>query len=144
MAQASKPDPAVDAYLAGIVNESRRADCVALIDMMRKASGHEPKMWGTMVGFGDFHYRYESGREGDTFLIGFASRKPDLTLYLGACFAARMETKESLGKLGKHKCGKGCLYLRRLGDVDLVELRRMMAEAVKRTRKMAAPRKSEP
>src|ERR1700761_534992 len=103
-----KSDAAVDAYLAGIPNESRRADCLTLIEMMRKASKHEPKMWGTMVGFGDLHYRYESGREGDTFLLGFASRKPDLTLYLGACFA---DQAPSLDELGAYKCGKGCLYI---------------------------------
>src|SRR5262245_46831405 len=129
----AKPlDPAVAKFLAGIADESRRADCVTLIDLMRKATKHEPKMWGPMVGFGDVHYRYESGHEGDTFLLGFASRKPDLTLYLGACFAA--ETSE-LDQLGKHKCGKGCLYIRRLEDVDCAALRRLLAVAVTRNKK---------
>jgi Domain of unknown function (DU1801) len=128
-------DPAVDAYLVGIVNESRRADCITLIELMRKASGHEPRMWGTMVGFGDLHYRYESGREGDTFLVGFASRKPDLTLYLGACLA---DLTPALAGLGKHTLSKGCLYIRRLEDVDLAVLRRALAASVKRNRMAAA------
>jgi hypothetical protein len=136
-----KSDPAVDAYLAGIVNEARRADCVTLIEMMRKATKHEPKMLGTMVGFGDLHYRYESGREGDTFLLGFASRKPDLTLYLGACLA---DLAPSLVGLGKHTLSKGCLYIRRLEDVDLAVLRRALADAAQRNRKMAAPRDTDP
>jgi uncharacterized protein DUF1801 len=136
-----KSDPAVDAYLAGIVNEARRADCVTLIEMMRKATKHEPKMWGTMVGFGDLHYRYESGREGDTFLLGFASRKPDLTLYLGACLA---DLAPSLVGLGKHTLSKGCLYIRRLEDVDLAVLRRALAAAAQRNRQMAAPRDTDP
>jgi hypothetical protein len=130
-----KLDPAVDAYLAGIPNESRRADCVTLIEMMRKASKHEPRMWGTMVGFGDLHYRYESGREGDTFLIGFASRKPDLTLYLGACMAV---DKKSFDALGTHKCGKGCLYIRKLEDIDLAVLNRLLIESIDRNKKNAA------
>jgi hypothetical protein len=130
-----KLDPAVDKFLAAIANEERRTDCVQLVDLMRKATGCEPKMWGTMVGFGDLHYRYESGREGDTFLLGFANRKPDLTLYLGACFAAE---EQDLGSLGKHKCGKGCLYIRRLADVDLAALRKILAAAAKRNEATAA------
>jgi hypothetical protein len=139
-AKPKKLDPAVDKFLAGIASEERRTDCTALIDMMRKATKHEPKMWGTMVGFGSVHYRYASGHEGDTFLLGFASRKPDLTLYLGACFQAE---QSSLSELGKHKRGKGCLYIRRLADVDLAALRRLLATAVNRNKAWAAERHPE-
>jgi hypothetical protein len=136
----SELDPAVETYLARIADETRRADCVTLIDMMRKTTKHEPKMWGTMVGFGDLHYRYATGHEGDTFLLGFASRKPDLTLYLGACFAA---TTPELDALGKHKCGKGCLYIRRLEDVDLAALRRLLATALTRNKEWVAKQKAD-
>ncbi|HEY9102187.1 MAG TPA: hypothetical protein VIM95_08900, partial [Chitinimonas sp.] len=80
-------DAELAAYLAALPSEDRRNDCMALIAMMREATGAPPRMWGTMVGFGEYHYRYESGHEGDTFLIGFASRKADLTLYLGCDLA---------------------------------------------------------
>jgi uncharacterized protein YdhG (YjbR/CyaY superfamily) len=101
---------------------------------MRKATGAEPKMWGTsIVGFGKYHYVYESGREGDWFLAGFSPRKQSLTLYL---MGGLSRFAELLSKIGKHKTGKGCLYINKLQDVDLPTLRRLVEASVKNARKM--------
>jgi hypothetical protein len=132
-------DAGVSEFLAGLTDPERKQDCIALIEMMKKASKCAPKMWGSMVGFGDLHYRYESGREGDTFLLGFASRKPELTLHLGC--GLQMHGKW-LEQLGKHKAGKGCLYLRRLADVDLDVLRNLLADAAAANAKMAVKPKT--
>ena len=121
-------EASVDAYLAAITDESRRKDCEALIRLMAKASGHGPKMWGTgIVGFGSYHCKYESGREGDSCLTGFASRKGDISVYLMASFPAH---DELLPKLGKHKMGKGCLYIRQLTDIDPKVLEQLVAGSV--------------
>ncbi len=94
--------------------------------MMRELTGEEPKLWGpSVIGFGTRHYRYESGREGDIFAAGFASRKPDLVLYMG-CFGGL--TADAVARLGKCKAGKGCLYIRSLKDIDLAVLRKMLAD----------------
>lgn len=120
-------DASVEAYLATITDEARRRDCDALAKLMAKASKLPPKMWGTaIVGFGSYHYKYESGREGDACLVGFSSRKGDISLY---GLNAAPDHDELLAKLGKHKAGKGCLYLRNLGDVDLKVLEKLVAEA---------------
>ena len=98
--------------------EARAADCRALAAVMQRASGHPPRMWGRMVGFGDHHYVYDSGREGDIFEIGFASGaggKGDISLYLNVTGAERSAL---LARLGKHREGKGCVYIKRLSDVD--------------------------
>ena len=98
--------------------EARAADCRALAALMQRVTGHPPKMWGRMVGFGHHHYVYDSGREGDTFEIGFASGasgKGDISLYLSADAADRAAL---LAQLGKHREGKGCVYIKRLADVD--------------------------
>ena len=114
-------------YLASIESEPRRTDCEALSKLMTKATKQPPKMWGTsIVGFGSYHYKYESGREGDSCLVGFSSRKSDITLYL-ADFPGR---EELLAELGKHKLGKGCLYVHRLSDVNPKVLERIVRDAV--------------
>jgi hypothetical protein len=118
-------EASVDSYLAAIGDESRRKDCAALARLMSKATQQKPVMWGTsIVGFGRYHYTYESGREGDSCLVGFSSRKSDISLYLLADFPGR---DELLARLGKHKTGKGCLYIRNLGDVDLEILEQLVA-----------------
>jgi hypothetical protein len=113
----TKPTPAsVEAFVQAIDDPKRREDCLTLVALMKKVTKCEPKMWGSsIVGFGDHHYRYESGREGDTFILGFSPRKDAITVYLCAGIERFSETLE---KLGKHKTGKGCLYIRRLDDVD--------------------------
>jgi len=119
---------AVKAFIDSIEDPARQADCRALLALAKRAvRGETPRLWpGGMVGVGDFHYRYASGREGDTFLVGFSPRKAALTIYLG-CDLARYEPL--LAKLGKFKHGKGCLYLRSLADVDERVLLQLMTEA---------------
>ena len=118
----------VESYLAAIQDETRRRDCEALARLMSKATKEKPKMWGTgIVGFGSYHYKYESGREGDPCLTGFSSRKGDISIYLVAEFPGR---EALLAKLGKHKTGKGCLYIRALGDVDANVLAQLVVGAV--------------
>jgi hypothetical protein len=121
-------EASVDAYLAAIDGEERRNDCAALARLMAKATKFPPKMWGTsVVGFGSYHYKYESGREGDSCLTGFSSRKGDISVYLTTSVLAQADL---LAKLGRHKTGKGCLYIRRLAEIDLDVLERLVAGAV--------------
>ena len=115
-------------YLAAIEDEGRRKDCAALCELMAKATKQPPKMWGTsIVGFGSYHYRYESGREGDTCLVGFSSRKGDISVY---GLAGSPEREELLAMLGKYKTGKGCLYIRKLSDIDLKILGQLVASSI--------------
>jgi len=127
MAKANKTqlsDISVESYYAAISDPSRRADCEALAAMMQKATGEPAKMWGPgIVGFGSYHYKYESGREGDMCKLGFASRKDAMALY-GLGIEANADL---VAKLGKHKAGKGCLYIRKLDDVDTKVLKQMLA-----------------
>ncbi len=121
-------EASVDAYLAAIVDEMRRKDCQVLADLMAKAVKQPAKMWGTsIVGFGSYHYIYESGREGDSCLTGFSSRKGDISIYLVGSYPGQ---EELLTRLGKHKMGKGCLYVRRLSDVDVKVLEQLIVSAV--------------
>ncbi|RTL37427.1 MAG: DUF1801 domain-containing protein [Burkholderiales bacterium] len=115
--------------------EARAQDCRALSALMQRVSGHPPRLWGRLVGFGHHHYVYDSGREGDTFEIGFASGaggKGELSLYLHLQGFAQSEAL--LARLGKHRQGKGCLYLKRLSDVDLTVLEDLCAAAVRQRR----------
>lgn len=118
----------VEAFLDRAAVGDRRADCATLVEMMRAATGEEPVMWGPgIVGFGRYRYQYESGRKGEFLLIGFSPRKSDLTLYIMPGFD---RYPELMARLGKHKTGKSCLYLKKLADVDLAVLRELMAESV--------------
>jgi hypothetical protein len=121
-------EASVESYLSAIEDETRRKDCEALAKLMARATKEKPKMWGTsIVGFGSYHYKYESGREGDSCMAGFSSRKGDISLYLLASFPGR---EELLSKLGKHKAGKGCLYIGRMSDVDPKVLEQLVARSV--------------
>jgi len=127
----------VEAFLDGIADEARRADCRALVAMMREITGAEPKLWGaSIVGFGTYHYRYASGHEGDTCLAGFSPRKKELTLYL---LPGLDRFRPLLDRLGRHREGKGCLYLRRLADVDTAALHELVAASVAEARRMYPP-----
>jgi len=118
----------VDAYLAAIGDEARRQDCEALVALMRQVTTYDPVMWGSsIVGFGSYHYRYDSGHEGDACLVGLSSRKVDISIYLMAGFAGQ---DELLARLGKHRMGKACLYVRRLSDIDVGVLRALVAGSV--------------
>ena len=121
-------DVSVESYLSAIEDDTRRTDCETLARLMTKATQEQPTMWGTsIVGFGSYHYKYDSGREGDSPLIGYSSRKGDITLYLESSFPGY---EEFLSKLGKHKTGKGCLYIRQLSDVDQNVLKQLIVDSV--------------
>ena len=113
--------------------EQKRKDAFELLKLMEDFTGYEPKMWGpSIIGFGSYHYRYESGREGDTCATGFAARKGDISIYLTAGFPGQ---DELLAKLGRHKMGKACLYVRRLADVDPKVLEALVAGSVAEVRR---------
>lgn len=118
----------VEQFLNTIPDEQKRQDCYTILELMNQVTGMEPRMWGSsIVGFGSYHYKYDSGREGDAILAGFSPRKQNLTIYNMGGF----ESEDLLQKLGKHTTGKGCLYIKRLDDVDLPTLRRLIEESVK-------------
>lgn len=126
--QKTKPHTGnVGDFLAQVEDPGKRADSQVLVDLLSTVSGHEPVLWGTMIGFGQYHYKYASGHEGDSFRIGFAPRKGDISLYtLVAYDGAAQERQDALlARLGKHKAGKSCLYVRRLDDIDLGVLREL-------------------
>ncbi len=115
-------------YLDAIPDAARRQDCEALASMMERVTGAPAVMWGTgIVGFGSYRYKYDSGREGDAPLAAFASRKGDISVYLSCDAPAQEALRE---RLGRHKMGKSCLYLRRLDDVDQAVLEQMVREAM--------------
>ncbi len=119
----------VEKFLNGIKDQQTREDCFTIVEIMKQATKSEPKMWGSsIVGFGNYHYKYESGREGDWFLAGFSPRKQNLTLYIMAGFARH---DELMRKLGKHKTGKSCLYVKRLADVNVPTLKKLIQESIK-------------
>ena len=122
----------VDEFIKGIPDATRRADAVTLLKLMQSASREQPKMWGpSIIGFGSRHYKYDSGREGDMPLIAFSPRKSATVLYsvLGSDDAEKLLTC-----LGKHTTGKGCLYVKRLSDVDSNVLKTLITKAVARAR----------
>ncbi len=122
-------DQDVEQFLNAIEDEQKRKDSFILLELMRQVTGMEPKMWGSsIVGFGSYHYKYESGREGDTILAGFSPRKQNLTIYHMSGFD---QYDQLLEKLGKYTTGKGCLYIKRLADVDLPTLKFLIEESFK-------------
>ena len=131
--KATRVSPA--AFIARVASEQQRKDSRELIAMMRAVTGKPPKMWGpSIVGFGTRHYVYESGREGDVCLAGFSPRKSSLVLYIGPVLAH----KTLMSKLGSYKTGKGCLYIKRLDDVDRAVLKKLVAKGVAETRRRYA------
>src|SRR5688500_4404017 len=129
-------DASVEGFLNGIKDDTKRDDAFQILEMMKKVTKNEPKMWGTsIIGFGDYHYKYESGREGDYFLTGFSPRKQNLTLYILGGFD---EHGELLNKLGKYTLRKGCLYIKNLEDVDPKVLKELVARSVKKMAKTYA------
>ncbi|MDQ3121959.1 MAG: DUF1801 domain-containing protein [Actinomycetota bacterium] len=119
-------EPAVRAYLDGVSSPRRRRDAVTMIDLARRATGEEPRMWGTIVGFGEYHYKYESGREGDAPAAGFAARKTATTVYVADGVGAY---RDLLVKLGPHTTGVGCIYAKDLTTVDLEILETIVARS---------------
>lgn len=125
----TKPtDASVLEFLQNVADERKRQDAFAVLELMREVTGEEPKMWGSsIVGFGSYHYKYASGREGDAPLTGFSPRKQNLTIYITPGFE---HYQEQLAKLGKHTTGQSCLYVKRLSDIDLDVLREIVADSV--------------
>lgn len=114
-------------FLNTIEDESKRKDAFTIMEMMQESTGAPPKMWGaSIIGFGTTRYKYASGQEGDWMKIGFSPRKQNLTLYLGGIDSHG----EILERLGKHSCGKGCLYIKKLKDVDVEALRELIAKSI--------------
>lgn len=124
----------VDEFLQRVDNAQQRADAYQIVALMREITGEEPVMWGpSIVGFGSYHYRYASGHEGDSPITGFSPRKGNTVVYLSDGFE---EHSDLLSRLGKHKTGKVCLYLKRLGDVDQGVLRELVQRSVEHMRRM--------
>ena len=123
----------VAAFVKAIKDEKRRKDFAAIIELVKKNTGLEPKMWGTaIVGFGSYHYKYETGREGDAPLTGLASRANAITLYVGTAFEKR---DELLAKFGKHKASGGCVHIQKLEDIDTTVLVKMVKNCINHYKK---------
>jgi hypothetical protein len=122
-------DESVEGFLNSVAEEQKRADCFEILELMKQVTKETPKMWGSsIVGFGSYHYKGASGREGDWMLTGFSPRKQNLTLYIMGGFDLHQEL---LKKLGKYKTSVGCLYIKKLDDVDREVLKELVAESVR-------------
>jgi hypothetical protein len=120
-------DQDVVTFLNGVADENKRQACFTVMELMEEVTEAEPKMWGdSIVGFGSYHYKYKSGREGDWFLTGFSPRKQNLTLYIMSGFS---DYDDLLKDLGKYKTGKSCLYINKIEDVDLEVLRELVKQS---------------
>jgi hypothetical protein len=130
----TKPtEVSAESHIAAIANEEQRNDAQTLVALMRRVTKQEPRMWGpSIVGFGSYHYKYASGHEGDSALAAFAVRGSELVVYIAAGFEGR---DVLLAKLGKHKTGKVCVYIRRLANVDLKVLETLVARSVADTKR---------
>lgn len=124
--QATSAD--VETFLSAIADPARQADCRDLASLMQQVTGEAPVLWSSaMVGFGRYSYRYESGRSGEWFIVGFSPRKADLTLYMMSGFDAEPEL---MATLGKYKIGKSCLYVKKLADIDRPRLKSLLERSV--------------
>ncbi len=127
-------------FINAVKDETKRKDSFSLIELIKEQTGFEPKLWGpSIVGFGSYHYKYESGHEGDSPLVAFSPRASAITLYLSGHFEKR---DEFLEKLGKHKTDKGCIYIKNLDSINIVILQKMIINHIKHIREMY-PDKSE-
>src|SRR5262245_32718328 len=125
-------------FIDKVESESKRKDSHELVAMMRDITGEPPKMWGpSIVGFGRYHYRYASGHEGEICLTGFSPRSSALVLYLGP----GIHDEKLAAKLGKHKRGKGCLYIKKLDDVDRAVLRKLIEHSISEIEKLVAAKR---
>lgn len=136
----TETDASVAKYLGAIADPTRRADCEALAKLFTTATKFPPKMWGpSIVGFGSYHYRYESGREGDACLVGFSARKGEISVY---GLNAAPDSAKLIAAIGKHKAGKGCVYIKSLADVDLKVLAKLVSGAAAATARKHASGKA--
>ena len=131
--QKTKPTKVTaESHIAAMANEEQRTDAQRLVVLMRKVTKQEPRMWGpSIVGFGTYHYKYASGHEGDSALAAFAVRGRELVVYIAPAFVGR---DVLLAKLGEHKIGKVCVYIRRLANVDLKVLEKLVARSIAETK----------
>ena len=137
-AKTKETGTSVESFLGDIEDEARRRDARVFLDLMKRITGESPKMWGSgIVGFGKYHYRYESGHEGDTCLTGFAPRKNEFSIYLNGTYFPGLDEKRQrlLDRLGKHRMGKACLYVKRATDIDLKVLEQLVAMGVDELKK---------
>jgi hypothetical protein len=119
----------VEAFLKSVPDEKKRRDSFTILELMKQVTGEEPEMWGeSIVGFGSYHYKYKSGREGDWFVTGFSPRAQNLTLYIMSGFD---EYDQLMSRLGKYKTGKSCLYITKIDDVDQEVLKELVNKSVK-------------
>ena len=126
-------DASVEAFLAGVAPERRKRDSLALLDLFRRVTGLEPKMWGeSIVGFGRYHYVYDSGREGDFLITGFSPRKAALSIYVMPGFSSY---EDLMARLGKHRTGRSCLTINKLDDIDLAVLEDLIGQAFRYMKK---------
>jgi hypothetical protein len=130
--QKTKPSQdSVEGFLNAVEDEKKRRDSFTLLALIKEASGEQPVLWGNMVGFGSYHYRYASGHEGDAFLTGFSPRKQNLTIYIMPGFEQYQDLME---RLGKYKTGKSCLYIKKVEDINLDVLKELVHRSVERMR----------
>src|SRR6187455_1590008 len=130
----TQTDNSVSEFINSVENEVKRNDSFKLIEIFKSITGHDPKMWGpSIIGFGSYHYKYESGHEGDMPLAGFSPRKDSLVLYFATEFEKR---EELLSQLGKHKSSKACVYAKKLDDIDIAVLEKMIKNSMRYTRKL--------
>ncbi len=128
-AKTTETELSVADFIKKITETQRQKDAQAIVDIMQKQSGFPPKMWGpAIIGFGSYHYIYESGHEGDAPLIGFSPRKNEFALYLSSAFDKR---EELLKQFGKHKTAKACIYIKKMEDINVEVLKKMIANSVK-------------
>ncbi|MEM9495871.1 MAG: DUF1801 domain-containing protein [Pseudomonadota bacterium] len=127
----------VKAFIDGVENETRRKDAKTALALFKKITGERPKMWGpSIIGFGQYHYKYESGREGDMLNVGFSPRKANMVMYVMGSIA---DNEPLMKKLGKYKTGNACLYVNKFDDIDLGVLEKLIAKSYKATLKKYPP-----
>ncbi|EJL61973.1 DUF1801 domain-containing protein [Flavobacterium sp. CF136] len=121
-------------FINTVEDLTKRNDSFELVKLMQEQTGYEPKMWGpAIIGFGSYHYKYASGHEGDAPLVGFSPRKDAISLYLCSSFESK---EELLSKFGKHKAGKGCIYIKKIADIDIEILKKMILYSVENLNKL--------
>lgn len=121
-------------FINTVEDLTKRNDSFELVKLMQEQTGYEPKMWGpAIIGFGSYHYKYASGHEGDAPLVGFSPRKDAVSLYLYSSFESK---EELLSKFGKHKAGKGCIYIKKIADIDIEILKKMISYSVENLNKL--------
>ena len=128
-AKTTESTASVTAFIKSVADPQRQKDALGIIKIMKEQSGFEPKMWGpAIVGFGSYHYKYESGHEGDAPLVGFSPRKNEFALYLTSTFDKR---EELLKQFGKYKAAKACLYIKKLEDINVDVFKKMVSNSIK-------------